>query len=232
MKKKSPKSRYETIMFSRVISRGCVRLFTSSRLQAFLFFGKKEKKTQQEIVENQDKFEIDPDAAITFLNEANSPNTVQFDPNTDMPNFKVRQWMQTKVASKDIEATYTPESLVPIINSTYEELTTKPLSKEQYEAADLRDLQFRFSLAKSLQQKLGFELNDYQISKAHSVSDLYNVLAEVVSTRWVSERMPQAIVLRPEDFTSGNIYLNQEASQKEQQRKLEELVEKARSAEE
>ena len=218
-------------MLSRVVSRPCVRLFSSSRLQSFLFFGKKEKKTQQEIVENQDKFEIDPDAAITFLNEANSPNTIQFDPETDMPDFKISQWMQTKVNARDVEATYSSESLVPIINSTYEELTTKPLTEDQYDGADLRDLQFRFSLAKLLQQKLGFELNDYQISKAHSVRDIYNSIAETVSTRWVSERVPQAIVLRPEDFASGNVYLNQEASPKEQQRKLEELIEKARLTE-
>lgn len=218
-------------MLARVIRLpSAVRCFATSSPRSFLFFGKKETKTQQEIVNNQDKFEIDPEAAITILNKDNSPEFTPFNPETDMPLFKVEQWKHTSVQPRDIEATYTPELVATVVNEVFQELTTKPLTADQYDTTDLHDLQFRFAFAKRLQQLLGFDLNDYTLLQTHTVGQLYNELCAVISKRWVSERKPQAIVLRPEDFTADNVYLNQEATAKQQDKKLAALIEEARRA--
>lgn len=196
------------------------------------FFGKKEVK-QQEIIKKQEDFEIDPEAKITILNEQNSPGYTPFDPESDMPEYKLNQWKDQIVLENKIESTYAKnDKLTDIINDSYKQLTQSSISQDQYNSIELHDLQFRFQYAKLLQQKLGFDINDYLLSKAHTLSDLHAGLQSVVETRYVNERNPNGIVLRSEDFSAPNIYLNEELTEQEQDKKLQKLVEEARTASE
>jgi hypothetical protein len=196
------------------------------------FFGKKEVKKQQEIIKKQDDFEIDPEAQITILNQENSPDYIPFDAETDIPDFKVNQWKFQSVSKQDIESTYANNNkLSQYLNETYQELTNKPIEEQQYSEINLHDLKFRFDFAKLLQQKLGFDISDYLLSKSHTVEDLYQGLNSVVTTRWMNERNPNGIVLRLEDFSAPNVYLNEELSQEEQDKKLHELADQARASE-
>ncbi|EGW32527.1 uncharacterized protein SPAPADRAFT_61592 [Spathaspora passalidarum NRRL Y-27907] len=189
---------------------------------------KYQKKDKKEIVAQQDELLDEKTGKITILNEKNSPNYVKFDMEKDLPDFKINQWKKNEVLSQDLENTYSDkEELRNLVAGVYREASgDKEVNK--FDKAELHDLKFRFKLVKELQSVLGFELNDYQVSKCHTLQALYEEIEGVVNKRWKNERNPSAIVLRPEDFKSSNIYLNQERSDKQKQRKLAELVRKAR----
>lgn len=209
-----------------------VRPFSTSTPKWFLgnFFGTKEAK-KKEIIDTQDEYEVDASSKIVILNESNSPNHKPFNAAEDMPDFAIKQWKLNHIRALDIEATHTPETVAQAISETYSDLKGSPISPNQYSLASLSDLEFRFLFAKALQLKLGFEIRDHTISRAHDVEYLYLELKKVISHRWSSERNPNAIVLRPEDFLdSRNVYLNKERSPEEQQQVLDELVEKARAS--
>jgi len=133
------------------------------------------------------------------------------------------------VRNKDIENTYSPELLQNVINKTYQEVNGIELNSG-YSSISLNDLEFRFKFSKLLQQNLGFDINDYVLTKSHTLDALYNELCDVISTRWTNERNPNAIVLRREDFTAPNVYLNEELSKEEQEAVYNELLEKAKEA--
>lgn len=88
------------------------------------------------------------------------------------------------------------------------------------------DLSFRFQIVKSLQSKLGIDINDYIISKSHDLETLYEEIENLVNKRWKFERNPNAIVLRSEDFDAENIYLNQERNDFEKNLELQKLTQK------
>ncbi|CUM63324.1 uncharacterized protein PRCAT00000895001 [Priceomyces carsonii] len=208
------------------------RSFSYSSRNTFFsnFFGSKEIKKNQDIIKNQDDYEVDPKSKIVILDEKNSSEYKPFDAEIDMPGFEVRQWKFQTVKDKDIESTFTPEILSTIINETFQEIKGIKISEEDYVATDLHDLQFRFKFAKLLQQKLGFNINDYTLSTSHSLSQLSNELGKVISTRWATERNPNAIVLRKEDFQAPNVYLNTERNEKQQEKLYSELVQRARES--
>ena len=99
-----------------------------------------------------------------------------------------------------------------IINQELKNLIQKDIivSRDNYKDIKLDDLSFRFQIVKSLQSKLGIDINDYIISKSHDLETLYEEIENLVNKRWKFERNPNAIVLRSEDFDAENIYLNQE----------------------
>lgn len=209
-----------------------IRPFSTSVSRLFLgnFFGTKEAK-KKEIIQNQNDYEVDPNSKIVILNEENSPQYKPFSAEEDMPDFKIGQWKFTQVRSEDIESTFSSEKLAQIINDTYNELKGEQISEYQYKDVSLSDLHFRFQFGKLLQQKLGFHIKDYTLSRAHNLNYLYSELNKVISQRWSSERNPNAIVLRPEDFQKvQNVYLSNERTQEEQKKAFDELVEKAKQA--
>lgn len=217
---------------SRILQLTSVRGISSTIPRPFLgnFFGKKDQK-QQEIIEKQEDYEVDPSAKITILNEENAPGSKPFDRLTDLPEFQINQWKSKVVSADKLEETYHGNSsLVDILNNSYKELTQKEISEEQYSSINLHDLQFRFKYAKLIQQSLGFDINDFVLSKAHTLLDLHTGLQLIVLKRYTFERNPNAIVLRREDFTSPNIYLNEELSELEQAEKLQKLAEEAKAA--
>lgn len=216
---------------SSALVRG-IRPFSTSTPRLFIgnFFGTKEAK-KKEIIDNQDEYEVDASSKIVILNEQNSPNYKPFNAAEDMPDFKINAWKSKSVRPQDIEATHTPETVAQAISEAYSDLKGSAISPNQYSQVSLSDLEFRFLFAKALQLKLGFDIGDYTITRAHDVDYLYLELRKVISHRWSSERNPNAIVLRPEDFLeTANVYLNKERSEEEQQQVLNELVEKARAA--
>lgn len=209
-----------------------MRPFSTSTPRLFIgnFFGTKEAK-KKEIIDTQDEYEVDASSKIVILNESNSPNYKPFNAAEDMPDFAINVWKSNNVRALDIEATHTPETVAQAISETYSDLKGSPISPKQYNKVSLSDLEFRFRFAKALQLKLGFEIGDHTITRAHDVDYLYLELRKVIAHRWSSERNPNAIVLRPEDFLeTRNVYLNKERSEEEQQQALDELVEKARTA--
>lgn len=209
-----------------------IRPFSTSAPRLFLgnFFGTKEAK-KKEIIQNQDDYEVDPTSKIVILNKENSPEHKPFVAEEAMPDFKINQWKLADVRPQDIEASYSGETLTQIISQSYNELKGEQISQDQYKDISLGDLQFRFQLAKLLQQKLGFDIKDYTLTRAHTLEFLHNELNQVISRRWTSERNPNAIVLRPEDFKLVlNVYLSNERTQEEQKKAFEELVEKAKAA--
>ncbi|PVH13487.1 uncharacterized protein CXQ87_001592 [Candidozyma duobushaemuli] len=206
-----------------------VRIRSLSTTATRSFFGFS-RKVDPKIIEKQDDFKTDPKSKITILDEKNSPNFQPFNAERDMPGFKVAQWKQNVVRKQDIEASYTPESVVQIMRDTYQELQGS--SPDDLSTALLHDLQFRFRYFKALQSRLGFDISDYIISRSHSLEDLQVELNKVVAHRWSSERNPNAIVLRPEDFKGvPNVYLNEELSEAEQKKLYEEKLEEVRKQE-
>lgn len=197
-----------------------IRQLSSTTPRAFLgMFGGRKDTMKQQLVEKQDDYKVDPDAKIVFLTEENSPGFQPFEPERDLPGFKIDQWKSKFVRAQDIESTYNSASVSEILASTYTELQGKPVSENEYENVTLDDLSFRFQYCKALQQKLGFDISDYTISRAHTLADLFGDLKKKVAQRWSPERNPNAIVLRPEDFASlPNVYLNKELLEQQQER--------------
>lgn len=212
---------------SVALRRVAVRLFSQTPARPFIsnLFGSKEAK-QKDIITKQNEYEVDPSSKIVILDEANSPETKPFNPSDDMPGFLVNQWKQKTVKNADIETTYSPEDVTKIINDTYTEITGDQAGPE----ADLSDLELRFRFTKLLQQKLGFHINDYVLTRSHTLDILTSELLAIVSTRWTSERNPNAIVLRKGDFTAPNIHLNEELTEEQQLEVYNEVLEKAREA--
>lgn len=208
---------------SKSFSQSCHRPFIGN------IFGSKQMKQREEIIKNQDKFESDQESKIVILNKKNSPDAEKFNPETDMEGFKIVQWKKSDTKPKDIESKFSTEKLKDIIIETYKELGGSSALQSLQEMA-LDDLSFRFRFAKTLQSNLGFELSDYVWSKSHNLETVHDELSQAVSRRWKSERNPNAIVLRPEDFTAKNIYLNQELPKKKQEALYGKLLEKARKS--
>lgn len=208
-----------------------IRPFSQSVQKPFIsnFFGSKQLKQRDDIIQNQDNYETDQDSKIVILDEENSPEFKPFIASEEMPDFQVSQWKNQIVRNKDIENTYSPELLQNVINKTYQEVNGIELNSG-YSSISLNDLEFRFKFSKLLQQNLGFDINDYVLTKSHTLDALYNELCDVISTRWTNERNPNAIVLRREDFTAPNVYLNEELSKEEQEAVYNELLEKAKEA--
>ena len=209
---------------SRQLSYSHTRLFIGN------FFGKKEVKQREEIIKNQDDYEVDPETKIVILKEENSPDYKPFNPEEDMPDFVIEQWKHQVVKPRDIEATYDTTNLIQTISQTYEETFQSPITQEEFHNASLSDLEARFKFAKSLQQNLGFDISDYTLSKSHTVGELFNALEKVINTRWTNERNPNAIVLRPADFSAPNVYLNQQPSERAQKATYDRIAEEARNA--
>ncbi|CAK7901710.1 hypothetical protein CAAN1_06S05358 [[Candida] anglica] len=170
------------------------------------------------------------DSKIVFLTKENSPDFKHFNMETDMPGFKIEQWKSQIVKKQDIEAKYSPELLKDVITQSYTEVSGAAQVAD-FASVELNDLQLRFNLAKSLQQKLGFDISDYIFSKSHNLELLHSQLSELVSIRYTNERNPNAIALRPEDFTAGNVYLNEELNSQQQEKAFAKLVQEAKKAE-
>ena len=216
--------------FTRITRVPTIRQFSTTTPKPFItnFFGKKDLKKREEIVKNQDDFESDSQDKITILTKENSPNTKKFDPEVDMADFKINQWKDTVVREQDLEATYNSEQLSSIFNQTYQELKGETITSTQYPDINLFDLNFRFQFAKALQQKLGFDFNDYTLTKSHTLNELFTIVNKTVSKRYVNERNPNGVVLRSQDFNAANIYLKEERTPEQQQRELTRIAEKAR----
>ncbi|RLV94749.1 hypothetical protein JA1_001606 [Spathaspora sp. JA1] len=228
-------------MLSSVLrQRAAIRSFHSTPLaRSWLgdFFGKKKpaalepkykKKEKSEIIEQQDELVDMHSGKITILDAKNSPDYVEFSMERDLPDFKILKWKKNEVLPKDLEKTYTDkDQLKTLVAKAYSEVAGVEQVNDFTELA-LHDLKLRFKLTKELQSVLGFDLNDYQVSKCHDLQALYDEIEGVVNRRWKSERNPNAIVLRPEDFKSSNIYLNQEKDDRGKAIKLEQLVQEAR----
>ncbi|GEQ72078.1 hypothetical protein JCM33374_g5764 [Metschnikowia sp. JCM 33374] len=205
------------------------RSFVTSQRTRFLenIFGSRESKTK-ELIEKQDDYAVDPSSKILILNEQNSPSHKPFDPATDIPGFKIEQWKDKFVRAQDIESTVTKEMVADAINKAFQESHGTEISVDQYSSTSLEDLHKRFNFAKSVQQKLGFDIKDHTITRSHDVEYLYNALQQQIAHRWSSERNPNAIVLRPEDFEDQpNVYLNIEHDEQEQAKIFEDLKKQA-----
>ncbi|CAH2352422.1 hypothetical protein CLIB1423_06S06084 [[Candida] railenensis] len=214
------------------------RSFSTSIQRPFIADLFRDRKTleqrNQAIAEKQQEQEENgansTQSKIVFLNEENSPSIKQFNVEEDMPGFKVEQWKSKLVEGKDIESTYSQESVKDILIKSYNEVNqATPLSQDIDDLAvvDLNDLQLRFQLSKQIQKNLGFDISDYIFSKSHDLHTLYGSICEIISKRWTNERNPNAIVLRSEDFSAGNIYLNEELDKYQQDKLYQELLEKA-----
>lgn len=214
---------------TRLLGRSIQRSFATTPRSLFLqnIFGSRDSKTK-DLIEKQDEYAVDPSSKILILNEENSPSSKPFDPATDIPGFEIKQWKEKVVRAQDIEGSVTKEIVQDAINQAFEKSHGSVLSAENYALVRLDDLQKRFEFVKAVQQKLGFDITDHTISRAHDVEYLYSALRKQIAHRWSDERNPNAIVLRPEDFEQQpNVYLNVERSEQEQTEVFEELRQKA-----
>lgn len=204
--------------------------FSSTHGVSFIsnFFGSKQVKQNEELVKNQDNF-AEETSKIVILGDENSPKYQTFDPSRDMPDFHIKQWKNHTIKNKDIESSYTSELLKDILERTYHEVNGKNID-DSFASVNLTDLSFRFKYAKALQQNLGFDIDDYTLTRSHDLKTLFDELHRVISKRWTSERNPNAIVLREEDFTAPNVYLSREPTQEEQDGIYKKLVDKAQTA--
>lgn len=209
-----------------------IRMISSSAPRLFLgnLFGSREAKKHEELIEKQDDYTVDADSKIVILDEANSPNHKPFDAEADMPGFEVKNWKFTKVQQKDIETTYDIDSVNSTLITTYNELANASEQVSDLGSIKLNDLNFRFKYSKLLQQNLGFDISDYVFSTSHDLQTLSDNLNQIINTRYVNERNPNGIVLRDEDFTAPNVYLNNELSDFEKEKFYEEILAKAKEA--
>lgn len=209
-----------------------IRMISSSAPRLFLgnLFGSREAKKHEELIEKQDDYTVDADSKIVILDETNSPNHKPFDAEADMPGFEVKNWKFTKVQQKDIETTYDIDSVNSTLITTYNELANASEQVSDLGSIKLNDLNFRFKYSKLLQQNLGFDISDYVFSTSHDLQTLSDNLNQIINTRYVNERNPNGIVLRDEDFTAPNVYLNNELSDFEKEKFYEEILAKAKEA--
>ncbi|CAK9436819.1 uncharacterized protein LODBEIA_P13410 [Lodderomyces beijingensis] len=192
-------------------------------------FGRNKKKitdkTREDIISHQDELAEKEITTIKHLTRKNSDAYyASLKANAVLPSSKVKNWKARIIPADALESAYDDkEKLRSIVSEVYEEVrgdsggdATGKLSFAEYRSVDLGDLKFRFNLVKALQSRLGFEFNDYTVTKSHDLMTLYEEIENVVNRRWKSERNPNAIVLRPEDFTAGNIHLSEERTEKQQ----------------
>lgn len=194
------------------------------------FFGKKELLKREEILRNQDDFELSVGTKITILNEENSPGYEKFDPESDMPDFEIIQWKQRNVKQEDIESTFSRQDVSAIIANAYKTVYNMDVDPSTNTDAELFDLGRRFAVVKTIQADMGINLNDAVMTQCHTVKTLYDELVKVVEERYVNERNPNGIVVRPNDFSAPNIYLNQERTPQQQKIILDEIMTEAREA--
>ncbi|KAI3402934.1 hypothetical protein KGF56_004186 [Candida oxycetoniae] len=190
------------------------RSLTSSSINRSWFrdiYGRK-KKSVTEIVSQQDKYADKEVVTIKHLTEKNSESYLKnLEASKVLPKSKVSDWKRhATIHPMLLESFYTKEKLQRVVDETYKNLTGKDITHSQYNTVSLNDIEFRFNLVKNLQSNLGFELNDFTVSKSHDLLTLYNSVEDFVNRRWKNERNPNAIVLRPEDFTAKNVYINEE----------------------
>lgn len=188
-------------------------------------FGKKVLSKRDDIIKNQDNYETSPDTRITILSELNAPGHKEFDPLVDMPRFKVFQWKNCLVKAEDIETQHTSESVKNILKDAYE--SVYGIAVTDTFKCDLYDLNRRFQVTKIAQSNLGFDLNDSTVSSCHLLDSLASNIMQMVKKRYVSERNPNGIVVRREDFSAPNIYLNSERTPGQQSLLLAQLVEQS-----
>lgn len=191
------------------------------------------KQKRQEIVEQQDELNKEESIKVTHLTFKNSDKYVKFDRNKEMPGYSFRNWKTLRgLHPENFESYYSnKEFLQRRINQGLQQVLGKSITREQYKDISLNDLELRFKVVKALQSKLGIEINDYTISKSHDLETLYDQIENVVNSRWKNEKHPDAIVLRPEDFTAENVYLNEERSTLEKQKEFNRLVQQMKIAE-
>lgn len=223
----------KSVVSIRVI-RGGVRNIHSSRTNySFIsnLFGSKEVKQRKDIIQNQDDYEVDPNSKIVILDKKNSPQHEKFKSVVHMPDFKINEWKEKSVSRKELSQHYNQDDLVNIINDIHKELNGNTIMVESYQDQSLNDLSYRFKFAKELQSKLGFDINDYILTKSHNLKILFDEINQIISQRYLNERNPGDINLKPEDFDdSPNVYVSQELNEFEQKRKFNKLVEQARNA--
>lgn len=214
-----------------------VRTFTkSTTASSFITDLFKDRKTLQQrnemIVEKQkEETPADEGTKIVILNKQNAPGFKPFNAEQDMPGFKIDQWKSKNVTKKDIESTYLQESLRSIIIKSLEDVKQNTATSEvDFKTISLSDLEFRFQLAKKIQQNLGFDISDYIFSQSHDLETLYTNVNELIASRWTNERNPNAIALRAEDFSAGNVYLNEQLDEAQQQRLYKKLLNDANKA--
>lgn len=199
------------------------------------WFGSKKNKQKEDIIKKQDDYEIDPTSKVVILDESNSPtidNT--FNPNKDLPNFKIKSWKSANLKRFEIQKKFNDEKINDALITTHKQLNNEEsLTVDKFADTSLNDLSYRFKFVKILQQSLGFDIKDYTISKSHNLKHLSDELSLLVNTKYPgNERNPNGIVLEQSDFTSGNIYYNKELTPEQQDKKFAKIVEKARKAEE
>lgn len=194
------------------------------------FFGKKELSKREEILQNQDDFELSVGTKITILNEENSPGYQKFDPESAMPAFEIYQWKSRNVKPQDIESTFSRKDVSSILANAYKTVYNVDVDPTSNTDADLFDLTRRFAVVKQVQVDMGINLNDAVMSRCHTVGTMYDELIKVVEARYVNERNPNGIVVRPNDFSAPNIYLNQERTSQQQQAMLDGIVANSREA--
>ncbi|RCK64007.1 hypothetical protein Cantr_10628 [Candida viswanathii] len=211
---------------------------TSTRTLSWFgdLFGRKKaklesQKKREEIIEKQDEFTADGPVKVTHLTFKNSDKNVKFDREKEMPGFVLKNWKTRALRPQDLEAYFAnKKKLQNRINGTLALVLGKRVTRKQYKEVSLSDLELRFKVVKALQSSLGVDLNDYTITKCHDLDSLYNEIENVVSVRWKNEKHPDAIVLRPGDFTAANVYLNEERSDYEKQKEYSRLLQKMKHA--
>lgn len=227
-----------TMLRSQIIQ---TRSFTSITRNLSWFgdiFGKNKssiesKQKRQDIITKQDELIESNSIKIHHLTFKNSDKYQSFNIESDMPNFhKLKNWkFQKSLTPENYETFYSDKSILQnIINQELKNFIKQDqeINRDNYKDIKLDDLQFRFEIVKSLQSKLGIDINDYIISKSHDLQSLYEEIEKIVNKRWKNERNPNAIVLRPEDFDADNIYLNQERTDYEKNLQLQKLVQKVK----
>ncbi|EMG49483.1 hypothetical protein SBY92_001262 [Candida maltosa Xu316] len=222
-------------MISRQLITNSRSLTTTSRSLSWFgdLFGKNKKQVldkRQEIITKQDDMVNSDETSykITHLGYKNSTKYNPVKPRDIVPetySMTLKSWKSKNYDPRDYEEVYSKRSkLQGRVNAVVKEITGESVGVRQYRGFKLDDLEVRFKVVKGLQSKLGIEIGDYVISKCHDLDSLYVEIEKIVSARWKSERNPNAIVLRSEDFDAGNVYLNQELNDYEKRRVFDNLV--------
>lgn len=200
-------------------------LHVARRTISFNFFSKKDLEKREEIIKNQDDFETDRASQIIMLGKHNSTLPAYQKQKVSVP--KIARWKNRTVKLSEIEETFSRADVDEAIANAYNEVYEASIGDASNSNADLHDLAKRFKVVKAVQANLGFDLNDATVSQCHTVSSLFREVAAVVEKRYVFERNPNGIDVRPHDFTAPNIYLNLERKAPAQKQMLKSLVESA-----
>ncbi|CCH46009.1 54S ribosomal protein L13, mitochondrial [Wickerhamomyces ciferrii] len=216
-------------------SSGLVRSLHTTRPSLGFMDWFKMKKDQKEV---EKKNEIKPRATTEVIKDAEEDkievkkvNKIEFiglkkDPRDELSlgerlnGFHIKHWLNKEKVSS-------VEKLDEILKNEYQSLKGGKKVKS-LDDINLDDLQFRFNYTLKIQEKTGYIIPDYILTKAYSPNILKNYFIKEVFTGRILKKDPEHLSHTELSYKSDNIYIHTPVSDHKADKKYKKLLKKAR----